>query len=188
MIDLEKEREAFKQKMLKDHYNYKKEQEFEINRYGDFSWIGTDSDFEIWQMCAEEKQDEITELKQKLDEAHKIRASWVEYSQKIESDEFVLLPRDKIEILWQDDDEPENFCSLESDLDCLGDGIDLNDIMTINKHYQANLKTEKLYGTWFAEFGNPKEKANFHVGTHQECLDIVAKNKAMIEAVEKDHE
>lgn len=93
MIDLEKEREAFKQKMLKDHYNYKKEQEFEINRYGDFSWIGTDSDFEIWQMCAEEKQAEINDLKQKLNEAHKSRASWVEYKNKVENPEYVLVPR-----------------------------------------------------------------------------------------------
>lgn len=94
MIDLEKEREAFKQKMINEHPDYKKEQEFEINRYGDFSWIGTDSDFAIWQMCAEEKQAEINDLKQQLAEAHKSRASWVEYSQKIESDEFVLVPRD----------------------------------------------------------------------------------------------
>ena len=93
MIDLEKEREAFKQKMLKDHYDYKKEQEFEINRYGDFSWTCTDSDFAIWQMCAEEKQYEINDLKQQLSEAHASRASWVEYSQKLESGEFVLVPR-----------------------------------------------------------------------------------------------
>lgn len=129
---------------------------------------------------------EIKDLKQQLSEVHKSRASWVEYSQKIESGEFVLVPRDKIEILWQDDDEPENFVNKESDFDCLGDCIDLNEIMTINAHHQANLKTEKMYGTWFAEVGYPKEKANFHVGTHQECLDIIAKNKAMIEAVEKD--
>ena len=93
MIDLKKEREAFKQKMINEHPNYKKQQEFEINRYGDFSWIGTDSDFEIWQMCAEEKQAEINDLKQKLNEAHKSRASWVEYKNKVENPEYVLVPR-----------------------------------------------------------------------------------------------
>lgn len=36
----------------------------------------------------------ITDLKQQLSEAHKSRASWVEYSQKIESGEFVLVPRE----------------------------------------------------------------------------------------------
>lgn len=102
-----------------------------------------------------------------------------------QSDDYVLVPKDQIEVFWQDDDEPENFCSFESDFNCLGDCLDLNDIMTINKHHQAYIKTEKMYGTWFAEFGHPKEKANFHVGTHQECLDIVAKNKAMIEAQEQ---
>ncbi|MBF7696713.1 hypothetical protein [Acinetobacter rathckeae] len=37
---------------------------------------------------------EITELKQQLSEAHASRASWVEYSQKVESGEFVLMPRE----------------------------------------------------------------------------------------------
>lgn len=170
MIDLEKEREAFeemahKMGMCLDQY------------WGD----GYDNPYEnedtylaynIFREGAKSKKSEIKELKQKLE--------------KIESGEFVLVPRDKIEILWQDDDEPENFVNKESDFDCLGDCIDLNEIMTINAHHQANLKTEKMYGTWFAEVGYPKEKANFHVGTHQECLDIIAKNKAMIEAVEKD--
>jgi hypothetical protein len=32
---------------------------------------------------------------------------------------------------------------------------------------------------------NDPEKANFFVGTHAECLEIVAKNKAMIEGQEQ---
>lgn len=39
-------------------------------------------------------RDELLDLKQQLAEAHASRASWVEYSQKIESGEFVLVPRE----------------------------------------------------------------------------------------------
>ena len=97
---------------------------------------------------------------------------------------FVLVPKENISCYWQDNDEPENFCSNESDFDCLGDCIDLGEIMEINKFTQAHVNKEILFGTWFAEAIDPSEKANFFVGTHAECLEIVAKNKAMIEARE----
>ena len=97
---------------------------------------------------------------------------------------FVLVPKENISCYWQDGDEPENFCSNESDFDCLGDCIDLGEIMEINKFTQAHVNKEILFGTWFAEAIDPSEKANFFVGTHAECLEIVAKNKAMIEAQE----
>ena len=101
---------------------------------------------------------------------------------------FVLVPKENISCYWQDNDEPENFCSNESDFDCLGDCIDLGEIMEINKFTQAHVNKEILFGTWFAEAIDPSEKANFFVGTHAECLEIVAKNKAMIEAQEQSHE
>ena len=97
---------------------------------------------------------------------------------------FVLVPKENISCYWQDNDEPENFCSNESDFDCLGDCIDLGEIMEINKFTQAHVNKEILFGTWFAEAIDPSEKANFFVGTHAECLEIVAKNKAMLEAQE----
>ena len=97
---------------------------------------------------------------------------------------FVLMPKENISCYWQDNDEPENFCSNESDFDCLGDCIDLGEIMEINKFTQAHVNKEILFGTWFTEAIDPSEKANFFVGTHAECLEIVAKNKAMIEAQE----
>ena len=97
---------------------------------------------------------------------------------------FVVVPKENISCYWQDNDEPENFCSNESDFDCLGDCIDLGEIMEINKFTQAHVNKEILFGTWFAEAIDPSEKANFFVGTHAECLEIVAKNKAMIEAQE----
>lgn len=101
---------------------------------------------------------------------------------------FVLVPKENITHFYQDNDEPENFCSNESDFDCLGDCIDLGEIIEINKFTQAHVNKEKLFGTWFAEAIDPSEKANFFVGTHAECLEIVAKNKAMIEAQEQSND
>lgn len=97
---------------------------------------------------------------------------------------FMVVPKDKLHIFWQDDDEPENFCNSEANFNCLGDGLQINDIIVINKYHQAEIKTEKLYGTWFTEATDPSQRANFHVGTYGECLEIVAKNKAMIKASE----
>ena len=101
---------------------------------------------------------------------------------------FVVVPKENIFCYWQDNDEPENLCSNESDFDCLGDCIDLGEIMEITKFTQAHVNKEILFGTWFAEAIDPSEKANFFVGTHAECLEIVAKNKAMIEAQEKEND
>ena len=111
------------------------------------------------------------------------RAKWQAKAQAV-PEGFVLVPKENISCYWQDNDEPENFCSNESDFDCLGDCIDLGEIMEINKFTQAHVNKEILFGTWFAEAIDPSEKANFFVGTHAECLEIVAKNKAMIEAQE----
>lgn len=133
------------------------------------SWIA-------WSAAWDARQAEINELKAKLEAAQVPEG-------------FVLVPKEKLSVFWQDDDEPENIVSDESDFNSLGDCIDLGDVMTIKKHTQANIETETLYGTWFAEVINPSEKANFFVGTHEECLDIVKKNKAMIEAAQgEDHE
>ena len=110
--------------------------------------------------------------------------SWIAAKAQAVPEGFVLVPKDKISHFYQDNDEPENFCSNESDFDCLGDCIDLGEIMEINKFTQAHVNKEILFGTWFAEAIDPSEKANFFVGTHAECLEIVAKNKAMIEAQE----
>ncbi len=115
------------------------------------------------------------------------KKGWLAKAQAV-PEGFVLVPKENISCYWQDNDEPENFCSNESDFDCLGDCIDLGEIMEINKFTQAHVNKEILFGTWFAEAIDPSEKANFFVGTHAECLEIVAKNKAMIEAQEQSHE
>ncbi len=114
--------------------------------------------------------------------------SWQAAKAQAVPEGFVLVPKENISCYWQDNDEPENFCSNESDFDCLGDCIDLGEIIEINKFTQAHVNKEKLFGTWFAEAIDPSEKANFFVGTHAECLEIVAKNKAMIEAQEPDND
>lgn len=104
---------------------------------------------------------------------------------------FVLVPREQITCFWQDNDEPENFCNSPSDFDSLGDCIDLGDIMQINKHTQANIGTEKLYGTWVADAGNPLERSRskFFVGTESECEEIVLENERVFEeAQEQSHD
>jgi len=127
---------------------------------GDYKYIEIDQGWKLWQTAAAQAVPEG----------------------------FVLVPKENISCYWQDNDEPENFCSNESDFDCLGDCIDLGEIMEINKFTQAHVNKEILFGTWFAEAIDPSEKANFFVGTHAECLEIVAKNKAMIEAQEQTHD
>ena len=102
------------------------------------------------------------------------RAGWDAKAQAV-PEGFVLVPKDQITCFWQNNDEPENFCNSPSGFDSLGDCIDLGDIMQINKHTQANIGTEKLYGTWVADAGNPLERSRskFFVGTESECKEIV---------------
>lgn len=61
---------------------------------------------------------------------------------------FILVEKEKINTWYQDDNEPENFCNSIDALDSLGDCIDHDEIMIVNKHIQAHLSTEKLYGAW----------------------------------------
>ena len=131
------------------------------------------------QLSTEENHTEI------VDHANDSLRIWQAAKAQAVPEGFVLVPKENISCYWQDNDEPENFCSNESDFDCLGDCIDLGEIMEINKFTQAHVNKEILFGTWFAEAIDPSEKANFFVGTHAECLEIVAKNKAMIEAQEQ---
>ena len=125
------------------------------------------------------------EYSEALNEINSSWCTWQAATAQAVPEGFVLVPKENISCYWQDNDEPENFCSNESDFDCLGDCIDLGEIMEINKFTQAHVNKEILFGTWFAEAIDPSEKANFFVGAHAECLEIVAKNKAMIEAQEQ---
>ncbi|MHA3062545.1 hypothetical protein [Acinetobacter sp. ANC 4641] len=87
---------------------------------------------------------------------------------------FVLVPKEKLSVFWQDDDEPENIVSDESNFNSLGDCIELGDVMTIKKHTQSNIETETLYGTWeYEKVAGALLKSNFFVGSYKGCLAIV---------------
>lgn len=102
-----------------------------------------------------------------------VQQHWLAWQASANREGFVLVPKDKVTVFWQDDDEPENFVEKESDFDILGDGVDVGDIVVINKHIQANISTEKLYGTWECELVcNATLKSRFFVGTYKECLRI----------------
>ena len=155
-----------------------------------FNFNENTGDYEIKSECVNNTDDEDRKLAYEA-----LNTGWVmwlrakrDVKAQAVPEGFVLVPKENISCYWQDNDEPENFCSNESDFDCLGDCIDLGEIMEINKFTQAHVNKEILFGTWFAEAIDPSEKANFFVGTHAECLEIVAKNKAMIEAQEQSHE
>ena len=161
VMDIKKEREAFEAWYRKEYDNT----------------VIDDSEFS-------EILDEYESNYYWVDELNQSWKAWQAAKAQAVPEGFVLVPKENISCYWQDNDEPENFCSNESDFDCLGDCIDLGEIMEINKFTQAHVNKEILFGTWFAEAIDPSEKANFFVGTHAECLEIVAKNKAMIEAQE----
>lgn len=75
-MDIQKEQNSFKKTMLDQHGEYD-EDHFEIDSYGNFSWIGTDDHFEIWMLCAKAKQAEIDELKGRLAKAQAVPEGFV---------------------------------------------------------------------------------------------------------------
>ena len=165
-MDIQKERESF-QKFCEENFDFERHEQ---------------TYFDEQTQCYENDIGEDTES------INMAWATWQAAKAQAVPEGFVLVPKENISCYWQDNDEPENFCSNESDFDCLGDCIDLGEIMEINKFTQAHVNKEILFGTWFAEAIDTSEKANFFVGTHAESLEIVAKNKAMIEAQEQSHE
>lgn len=58
---------------------------------------------------------------------------------------FILVERERLDEFYQDDDEPENFCSNINEIDILGENLDIGDVMIINKITSAHVSTEKLY-------------------------------------------
>lgn len=149
---------------------------------------------------------EIEELKTKIDEEHMLCQDITDLEELIDKaimfgdlcakrdakaqavpEGFVLVEKSKISHFWQDDNEPENFCLTESDFECLGDCIDLGEIMEINKFTQIPLGKEKLYGTWVADSGNPlqRSRSKFFVGTESECKEIVLENERVFEEAQE---
>ncbi|MFX8485277.1 hypothetical protein ABTL75_19390, partial [Acinetobacter baumannii] len=86
----------------------------------------------------------------------------------------VLIVEDQIKTMWQDNEEPENCVNKEKDFNCLGDCLDIEDIISITKQRYAYISAEKVYGTWVAKFeAGELKKDYFFVGSQKECEEIV---------------
>ncbi|WP_213704933.1 hypothetical protein [Acinetobacter baumannii] len=92
----------------------------------------------------------------------------------------VLIVEDQIKTMWQDNEEPENCVNKEKDFNCLGDCLDIEDIISITKQRYAYISAEKVYGTWVAKFeAGELKKDYFFVGSQKECEEIFESNKAL---------
>ncbi|MFV5374666.1 hypothetical protein [Acinetobacter calcoaceticus] len=92
----------------------------------------------------------------------------------------VLIVEDEIKTMWQDNEEPENCVNKEKDFNCLGDCLDIEDIISITKQRYAYISAEKVYGTWVAKFeAGELKKDYFFVGSQKECEEIVETNKSL---------
>ena len=108
---------------------------------------------------------------------------WLSAKAQAVPEGFVLVPKENISCYWQDNDEPENFCNSSNDWDCLGDGIDKDQIMIVNKHTQANISTEKFYGAWKLIETSYGTRWKFELFKSESEA-----KQAMIEAQEQSHE
>ncbi|MGS4225843.1 hypothetical protein ACOAMD_07905 [Acinetobacter baumannii] len=92
----------------------------------------------------------------------------------------VQIVEDQIKTMWQDNEEPENCVNKEKDFNCLGDCLDIEDIISITKQRYAYISAEKVYGTWVAKFeAGELKKDYFFVGSQKECEEIVETNKSL---------
>jgi hypothetical protein len=98
---------------------------------------------------------------------------------------FVLIEESKVKTWYQDNDEPENFCNSESDLDCLGDCLDDDEIIIVNVHESAHISTRKVFGVWKSNSPTDIQSKFILVDSRVEAEQVVAENKAMIEAQEQ---
>lgn len=115
-----------------------------------------------------------------------LNGAWMAWQAKAQAvpEGFVLVEKSKVRTWYQDDDEPENFCNSESDLDCLGDCLDDDDIIAVNIHESAHISTRKVFGVWKSNSPTDIQSKFILVDSHEEAEKIVASNKAMIEAQE----
>lgn len=130
---------------------------------------------EDWNLT-EEERDDLDNLVSRIVAVVKTEAQAV-------PEGFVLVPKENISCYWQDNDEPENFCNSSNDWDCLGDGIDKDQIMIVNKHTQANISTEKFYGAWKLIETSYGTRWKFELFKSESEA-----KQAMIEAQEQSHE
>lgn len=104
---------------------------------------------------------------------------------------FVLVEKTKIKTWYQDDDEPENFCNSESDWDCLGDCIDNDEIMQVNKIQQATISTTPMFGVWklmcLDQHGDAA-KSFVLTNTREEAEQVLTQNKVVLGTQEPANE
>lgn len=95
---------------------------------------------------------------------------------------FVLIEESKVKIWYQDDNEPENFCTSNNDFDVLGECLDHEDIIQVNKIQDAIIQTTPMYGVWkFKIIGGYPERDCFVLcGTEQEAESIRDEYRCMI--------
>lgn len=88
------------------------------------------------------------EYSEALNEINSSWCTWQAAKAQAVPEGFVLVKADNVNSFYQDDNEPENFCNSCDDLNALGDLIDRDEIMIVNKHTSAHISTEKFYGAW----------------------------------------
>ena len=65
----------------------------------------------------------------------------------------VVVPKDQIEVWWQDSEEPENFATKEDDLSFIAQHIQDDEIMEINEHHTIHLPSITKFGAWVYQSG-----------------------------------
>lgn len=103
-------------------------------------------------------------------------------------DGFVLVEKSKVHTWYQDDESPENYCHSESDLDCLGDCLDDDDIITVNIHESAHISTRKVFGVWKSNSPTDIQSKFVLIDSRAEAEEIVTANKAMFKVQEQSHD
>jgi len=101
---------------------------------------------------------------------------------------FVLVQKSKINILYQDSDDPENFCRFKDDFNSLGGCIDGDEIMVVDIHESTQIGTKKAFGVWRSKSPIDIESDFVLVESREEAEQILIANKAMLEAQEQSHD
>lgn len=111
-------------------------------------------------------------------------AMWLRAKREAQAvpEEFVLVEKAKIKTWYQDDDEPENFCYEADGFDVLGDCLDHEDILQVNKIEDAILQTTPMYGVWKFKIigGHPERDCFVLCRTEEEAKGIREEYRRMI--------
>ena len=86
---------------------------------------------------------------------------------------FVVVPKDQIEVWWQDSEEPENFATKEDDLSFIAQHIQDDEIMEINEHHTIHLPSITKFGAWVYQSG----QRTFFVGNKDEVEAVRGGNE-----------